>query len=229
MIDSRLCEEFEKMDAPQLRNLLKLICDNKGFTLKHRHGKLFVKPEKVFVGVDGFHDGKPRLTHFGDCDNYKGREKEVGIEVEDVPIKSKYEIHELVKASKRKHPGRSSTMFRCQNCHNYFCINSNPSNDCLWHPGTFSISRPMPILLIFAGKRTTDLDDIIWADHDPKKDGAIESLIDHPDFEDRWIWSCCSQFGSDWGCKNTRHKVLEDVKEPRNIFETAPEESSNDY
>ncbi|TGO57399.1 hypothetical protein BOTNAR_0202g00030 [Botryotinia narcissicola] len=169
MIDSRLCEEFDKVDAPQLRNLLKLVCDNKGFTLKHCHGKLFVKPEKVFFGVDGFHDGKPRVTDFGDCDNYEEREEDVGIEVEEVLAKSKYEIHE-----------------------------------------------------------TTDLDDIIWADHDSKKDGAIESLIDHPDFEDRWIWSCCSQFGSDWGCKNARHKVLEEVKETRNIFEPTPEDSRSD-
>ncbi|TGO19720.1 hypothetical protein BPAE_0337g00110 [Botrytis paeoniae] len=213
MIDSRLCEEFEKIDAPQLRNLLKLVCDNKGFALKHRHGKLFVKPENLFFGVDGFHDGKPRVTDFGDCDNYKEREKDVGIEVEDVPIKSKYEIHELVKANKKKHPGKSPTMFECENCYNCFCINNNPPNDCLWHPG----------------QRITDLDDIIWAEYDPKKNGAIESLIDHPDFEDRWIWSCCSQFGSDWGCKNTRNKVLEEVKEPKKIFETTSEDSSNNY
>ncbi|KAF7924821.1 hypothetical protein EAE99_006298 [Botrytis elliptica] len=212
MIDSRLCEEFEKMDAPELRNLLKLVCDNKGFSLKHRHGKLSVKPEKIFFEVDGFHDGKPRLTNFRDCDNYKEREKDVEIEVEDVPIKSKYEIHDLVKANKRKHPDNPK-MFKCNNCYNYFCIDNNPSNDCLWHPG----------------QRTTDPDDIIWADHDTKRDGAIESLIDHPDFEDRWIWSCCSQFGSDWGCKNTRHKVLAEVKEPRNMFETTPEDSLNDY
>ncbi|KAF7931090.1 uncharacterized protein EAE97_009299 [Botrytis byssoidea] len=212
MIDSRLCEEFDKMDAPQLRNLLKLVCDNKGFTLKHCHGKLFVKPEKVFFGVVGFHDGKPRVTDFGHCDNYEEREEDVGIEVEEVPAKSKYEIHELVRANKRKHPGKSTTMFRCENCYSYFCINNNPANDCLWHPGY----------------RTTDLEDIIWADHDSKKDGAIESLIDHPDFEDRWIWSCCSQFGSDWGCKNTRHKVLEEVEETRNIFEPTPEDSRSD-
>lgn len=91
------------------------------------------------------------------------------------------------------------------------------------------ISRPMSILLTIAGYRTTDLYDTIWADHDPKKDGAIESLIDHPDFEDRWIWSCCSQFGSDWGCKNTRHKVLEEVKETRNMFEATSEDSRSDY
>ncbi|KAM0141931.1 hypothetical protein ACHAP3_001924 [Botrytis cinerea] len=213
MIDSRLCEEFEKMDAPQLRDLLKLICDNKGFTLKHRHGKLFIKPEKVFFGVDGFHDGKPRLNNFTDCDNYTEGGRGVEIEVEDVPIKSKCEIYELVTASKRKHPGRSQTMFKCENCCSDFCIDNNPSNDCLWHPG----------------QKTTDLDDIIWADHDSKRDGAIESLIDHPDFEDRWIWTCCSQLGSDWGCRNTRHKVLEEVKDPRNTFETTAEDSSNDY
>ena len=87
----------------------------------------------------------------------------------------------------------------------------------------------MPVLLTLTGQKTTDLDDIIWADHDSKRDGAIESLIDHPDFEDRWIWSCCSQLGSDWGCRNTRHKVLEEVKDPRNTFETTGEDSSNDY
>lgn len=76
-------------------------------------------------------------------------------------------------------------------------------------------------LLTLPGTRTTDLTDIIWADHDVEKLGAIEDLIDHPDFEDRWVWSCCGELGSDDGCKCRHHKVPEEFEEE---FEEAEEE-----
>ncbi|KAI9642675.1 hypothetical protein NHQ30_008406 [Ciborinia camelliae] len=210
MVDSRLLEEFEKMEAPQLRHLLSLVCDNKSFSLKHRCGKLTVTAEKVCVTVAGFHDWKTGFSNFEDCENYKeGDETEE--EVEDVPSKSKIEIEKLVKSNKRKFPDSDPTMFHCERCYMDFDIFNNPSNDCLWHPGT----------------RTTDLTDIIWADHDVKKDGAIEDLIDHPDFEDRWVWSCCGELGSDWGCKCTRHTVGEEFEEIEDSSEDLPEDSSN--
>ncbi|CAD6445320.1 df374279-07a2-4d83-be28-6c6e0719400a [Sclerotinia trifoliorum] len=197
MLDPRLEEEFEKMDAKQLRHLLKLVCDEKSFTLKHHRGKITVKPGKVFIMPAGFHDGKFKESNFRDCENYEEGDEEDGIEVEDVPSKSKIEIQKLVRSNKRKYPGYSSNMFMCEICHNEFCIYNNPSNDCLWH----------------TGQRTTDLDDVIWADHNYEKHGAIEDRIDHHDLEDRWIWSCCGEMGSDWGCKITRHKVLEGFEE----------------
>ncbi|KAJ8059614.1 hypothetical protein OCU04_011269 [Sclerotinia nivalis] len=212
MLDKRLEEEFEKMDAKQLRHLLKLMCDEKSFTLKHHHGKITVKSEKVFMMPGGFHDGKSRESNFEDCENYKEGDEEDEIEVENVPSKSKVEIRELVKSNKRKYPGYSPNMFKCENCYNQFCIFNNPSNDCLWHPG----------------HRTTDLDDVIWADHNFEKHGAIEDLIDHHDFEDRWIWSCCGEMGSDWGCKITRHKVLEEFEEFNGSSDATSGDSSDD-
>ncbi|APA12166.1 hypothetical protein sscle_09g069360 [Sclerotinia sclerotiorum 1980 UF-70] len=104
-------------------------------------------------------------------------------------------------------------MFKCENCRNEFCIYNNPPNDCLWHPG----------------QRTTDLDDVIWADHNNENHRAIEDLIDHHDFEDRWIWSCCGEMGSDWGCKITRHKVFEEFEEFNGSSDVASGDSSDDF
>lgn len=57
-----------------------------------------------------------------------------------------------------------------------------------------------------------------------EKYGAIEDLIDQPDFEDRWVWSCCGEFGSDEGCKCTPHKVLEEFTG----YEDTTDDSSED-
>lgn len=66
---------------------------------------------------------------------------------------------------------------------------------------------------------------MIWADHDVEKDGAIEDLIDDWDYEDRWMWTCCGQMGSDWGCKTTRHKVLEEFEDYEDLSDV--EDSSD--
>lgn len=149
MVDARLLEEFEKMDAPMLRHLLTLVCDSKSFKLKHGRGKLHVWPGKVFFNVDGFHDSKPELTDFKDCENYKeGEEEEVEDEVEEVPKKPSAEIRHLIKLNKRKYPAFDPTSFECENCHEQFDILSNSEHACNWHKGVYQMSH-FKLMLIY--------------------------------------------------------------------------------
>jgi hypothetical protein len=55
-------------------------------------------------------------------------------------------------------------------------------------------------------------DSDFWADHDEDCHGRIDDLIDEPDFEDGFQWTCYERLGGEDGCVRSRHKP--DVPEP---------------
>ena len=54
--------------------------------------------------------------------------------------------------------------------------------------------------------KEADFEDDFWADHDEDCHGDIDDLVDDPDVQDGFKWSCCGELGDAEGCKWTKHK-----------------------
>ncbi|KUJ12173.1 uncharacterized protein LY89DRAFT_722537 [Mollisia scopiformis] len=87
---------------------------------------------------------------------------------------------------------KTRQMARCQRCHTRFDIYDNKRKACLHHPGT---------------KEPTDEDDF-WCDHDEGIGGAIMTLVNEPDYEDGFVWSCCEKAIREDGCKRGNHMIV---------------------
>lgn len=133
-----MIEQFEKMDAPQLRHILALLCDEKRFSLKVADAKFDITAKNVFIWDRGIHYLKSNSKDFKGCENYKEGEDDED-ETKYVPHMSESEIEQLVKCNKRKFPNWEPTMFECERCRHEFDIYHNPSNDCVWHTGMFAL------------------------------------------------------------------------------------------
>ncbi|APA12164.1 hypothetical protein sscle_09g069340 [Sclerotinia sclerotiorum 1980 UF-70] len=201
MADSRFEAIFDEMDAPKLRELLKKLCNHGKFSAEDATGKIEVDGRDIII-TSGFVD----LTQSDDSDDSNFEDEKEGSEEESesgasneedeyhVRKLSKQQIRELI-SSKRKR----GTKFKCENCEEDFDIKSNRKGDCWYHPGW---------------KELDDESDF-WADHDDRIHGSPEAFEDDPDYADEFKWDCCDKPGSDNGCKNTRHKVTEEVMENR--------------
>ncbi|PMD27004.1 hypothetical protein NA56DRAFT_697154 [Hyaloscypha hepaticicola] len=78
----------------------------------------------------------------------------------------------------------------CLRCKAEFDVTANDKRDCTWH----------------SGEKEADFEDDFWADHDEDCHGDIDDLVDDPDVQDGFKWSCCGELGDAEGCKWTKHK-----------------------
>ncbi|KAF7855435.1 hypothetical protein EAF04_010178 [Stromatinia cepivora] len=193
MADPRIEAIFDKMDAPKLRDLLKTLCKHGKFAVEDATGKIEVDGRNIIIS-NGFVD----LTQSDDTDvedEKEGSEEgsESGSSKEedeyDVPKLSKQQIQELISSKRKRH-----TIFRCENCEEEFDIKSNRKGDCWYHPGW----------------KELDEESDVWDDYDDRKHGFAEAHEDDPEYADGFRWDCCGNPGSDKGCKNVRHKVMEE-------------------
>lgn len=85
------------------------------------------------------------------------------------------------------------------------------------------------------GSKIPDDDDSVWDDYDAEIQGSPYGKQDDPDYEDGFIWSCCSKKPWDEGCKKTRHKCADNVVTTANPFKpqshgsTVPQTPKKDF
>ena len=108
----------------------------------------------------------------------------------------------------------------CRNCDEEYDVSVNYKNMCSYHEGMLSLAVPSQYHSAEPniGEKEVDWYSGTWHDHNERTHGDPESadLIDDPDYEDGYIWSCCQKRIYKDGCVKARHKpLLETAKKLR--------------
>ncbi|KAM0197493.1 hypothetical protein ACHAPI_004958 [Fusarium lateritium] len=104
----------------------------------------------------------------------------------------------------------------CVQCDEAFFKNDNTDNTaCFYHWGELEV----------------DYDANIWADHDERCHGTIDSKDMREEHPEGFIWDCCEKPGNEIGCKLGRHEADPDKSRREAGCEPSDteEEDSEDY
>lgn len=100
----------------------------------------------------------------------------------------------------------------CENCAEEFDVADNVKGSCYWHDGEIAKDPMIPGTapsLRFANKGAGTLEEDhegdIWADHDERCHGPIDTDENRSQFPEGFIYDCCEGDGSSVGCKTGRH------------------------
>ncbi|KAI9642674.1 hypothetical protein NHQ30_008405 [Ciborinia camelliae] len=198
MAHQRIEAMLNDMEAPKLRELLKTLCQRGKFAVEDAMGKIEVDGRNIVIGNEFVDltrsDDGDESDEEKDSEEDEEEEEEEEEDEDDVPALSKQQIRQLISSKKR-----NFNIFECENCKEDFDIENNTKVDCWYHPG----------------EKEVDDESRIWADHDYRVHGEPDRHENDPTFADGFEWTCCENSGDAKGCKNTRHKVMEEGSRKR--------------
>lgn len=201
-ITKALSDAIDGMNLSYLRQLVKKECETNA---RMRH---LLESTNLVQGkeIDRYH-------HDTESEDDKESEIESELESEVEPEDSDEEVEE---PEKKVYPiaigddEYTSRYAVCENCKERFDITSNCVRDCYWHEGKIV----PPIVLssescsnMLAGDKELDYESDIWADHDERCHGLMDSFEDDPHYADGFRWTCCDADAANEGCKYTKHKA----------------------
>ena len=114
----------------------------------------------------------------------------------------------------------------CIRCDEPFSKAENVFGDCFYHPGELLQYSFRQHSHSVAGDMEPDYDSHVWADHDERCHGTIDSDFCRKEYPDGFIWDCCEQTGSAVGCKEGEHKA--DPRTSKKGREEVSEDESDD-
>lgn len=81
------------------------------------------------------------------------------------------------------------------------------------------------------GDLEPDYDSHVWADHDERCHGTIDSDWCRKEYPDGFAWDCCDKIGTDEGCTRGKHEAHPDKKNTGKSVRVSDEEEedSEDY
>lgn len=100
----------------------------------------------------------------------------------------------------------------CENCDEEFDVAYNSMGDCSWHEGKIvkDLMKSATSASLRSANREVesldvDYDGDIWADHDERCHGPMDTEENRSQFPEGFIYECCNGDGSAEGCKTGRH------------------------
>lgn len=109
----------------------------------------------------------------------------------------------------------------CKNCKVEFSVVDNHKSSCVYHEGSSCSGLPRCELTCEIGEKEADMESDMWIDHEEDHHGNIDDLVDDPEFEDGFLWSCCGGKVRSEGCIVSKHVPKQDdtAKRPRHILQ----------
>jgi hypothetical protein len=137
------------------------------------------------------------------------------------------ESEEQMTSNKKRPSGSEYTRQRyeiCEQCEEEFDVVENDEDEgCEWHDGMYMcITYPFCVTSnidsgLKKGELEADDEADIWADHEERTHGPIDTEQNRKDHPEGFIWSCCDEFlGATEGCQTGPH-VAQKVKKRKRV------------
>lgn len=199
-ITKALSNAIDSMDVAELRELVKKDCETNE---RMRHP---LERANLVRGrnIDRYHH---------DTESEDDKESEIDSELES-EVEPEDSDEEEIERERKVYPiaiGDDEYISRytiCENCKQRFDVTMNSYRDCYWHEGKTSLLTTCERSIDTSiGMEMLDYDADIWADHDERCHGPMDSFIDDPDYDEGFLWDFCDAEGYNEGCKFTKHKA----------------------